>query len=268
MELHSIKTPIIQPHDDLIRITLDSIQDAGLQLRERDILVFSEKIVATAQNRIVDLENVVNISKKAKELADKYSIDPRFVQVILEEADIILGGVKTVLLTQKEGILIANAGADRSNSGGPTKIILFPDKLQETAKIMRNSIQKITGIKELGVILADSRVQPMKRGVIGVAIAVAGIEPIDDNRGRKDLFGRRLEITTRAVADDIVSSAELLMGEAAEQTPVIIVREAPIKFTNREIQAEEMLMPREECLFMNVFKDLAAYKHPEYRKEK
>jgi coenzyme F420-0:L-glutamate ligase len=235
-------------------------------LVEKDILVFSEKIIGTAQNRIVDLEYVSNISEKAYELAEKYSMDHRFVQIILEEADVVLGGVKSVLLTQREGILIANAGADRSNSGGPTKIILFPSELQLTAKNIRISIQNMTGIKDLGIIIADSRVQPMKRGVIGVAIAVAGFEPIDDNRGRMDLFGRKLEITTRAVADDIVSAAELLMGEANEQTPVVIVRSAPIKFTVRDIKAEEMLMPREECLFMNVFKDLAAYKHPEHKK--
>ena len=132
---------------------------------------------------------------------------------------------------------------------------------------MRNSIRKQSGIKELGVIIADSRVQPMKRGVIGVAIAVSGFDPIEDNRGKKDLFGRVLEITTRAVADDIVSGAELLMGEADEQIPVVLVRGAPVTFTDREINPDEMLMPRDECLFMNVFKDLVAYKHPEYRKK-
>ena len=266
MELHPIKTPIIYAKDDLIKITLESIEQANLKLQENDILVFAETVVGTAQNRIIDVEDVKNVSKKAKELAEKYVMDPRFVQIILEEADVILGGVRTVLLTQKEGVLIANAGADKSNSGGFTKIKLFPEKLYETAREMRDSLKKASGVKELGVIIADSRVQPMKRGVIGVAIAVAGFEPIEDNRGRKDLFGRELEITTRAVADDIVSAAELLMGEADEQIPVVLVRKAPVEFTDRNIEKDEMLMPRDECLFMNVFKDLVAYKHPEYKK--
>lgn len=267
MELFPIKTPIIYAGQDLVKITLDSIRSANLILQENDILVFAETVVGTAQNRIIDVKDVKNVSEKAKELAEKYFMDPRFVQIILEEADVILGGVKTVLLTQKEGVLIANAGADKSNSGGMTKIKLFPAKLYQTAREMRDALQKASGVKELGVIIADSRVQPMKRGVIGVAIAVAGFEPIEDNRGRKDLFGRELEITTRAVADDIVSAAEILMGESDEQIPVVLVRKAPVKFTDRKIEKNEMLMPRDECLFMNVFKDLVAYKHPEYKKE-
>jgi coenzyme F420-0:L-glutamate ligase len=267
MELFPIKTPIIYAGNDLLKITLESIKNANLTLQEGDILVFAETVVGTAQNRIVDIGDVKTISDKAKELAEKYFMDPRFVQIILEEADVILGGVRTVLLTQKDGVLIANAGADKSNSGGMSKVALFPEKLNETVNEMRETLRKASGVKELGVIIADSRVQPMKRGVIGVAIAVAGFEPIDDNRGRKDLFGRELEITTRAVADDIVSAAELLMGEADEQVPVVLVRNAPVTFTNRKIQKDEMLMPRDECLFMNVFKDLVAYKHPEYKKE-
>lgn len=266
MELFPIKTPIIYPNDNLIKITLESIKRANLKLQENDILVFAETVVGTVQNRIVDVKDVKFVSDKANELAKKYTMDPRFVQIILEEADVILGGVKTVLLTEKEGVLIANAGADKSNSGGFTKIALFPEKLYETARKMRESLKKDTGVKEMGVIIADSRVQPMKRGVIGVAIAVSGFDPIEDDRGRKDLFGRVLEITTRAVADDIVSAAELLMGEADEQTPIVLVRGAPVHFTDREIMKEEMLMPRDECLFMNVFKDLIAYKHPEYKK--
>ncbi len=267
MELHPIKTPIIYVKDDLIKITLESIKHANLVLQENDILVFAETVVGTCQGRIVDIEDVKNVSEKAKELAEKYFMDPRFVQIILEEADVILGGVRTVLLTQKDGVLIANAGADKSNSGGLTKVALFPEKLNDTVREMRESFQKATGLKELGVIIADSRVQPMKRGVIGVAIAVSGFNPIEDNRGRKDLFGRVLEITTRAVADDIVSAAELLMGEADEQVPVVLVRGAPVQFTDRLIEKDEMLMPRDECLFMNVFKDLVAYKHPEYKKQ-
>ncbi len=256
MELFAIKTPIVYPKDDLIKITLESIKRANLNLQEKDILVFAETVVGTVQNRIVDVKDVKFVSDKANELAKKYSMDPRFVQIILEEADVILGGVKTVLLTEKEGVLIANAGADKSNSGGFTKIALFPEKLYETARKIRDLLKNDTGVKDLGVIIADSRVQPMKRGVIGVAIAVSGFDPIEDNRGKKDLFGRVLEITTRAVADDIVSAAELLMGEADEQTPIVLVRGAPVNFTDREIEKDEMLMPRDECLFMNVFKDL------------
>ena len=266
MELFPIKTPIIKPGDNIVDITINSLKVLNLKLKDKDILVFAETPVGTAQNRIVDVNDVKEIGQKARELAIKYKMEPIFTQIILNEADIILGGVEGVLLTEKDGILIANAGVDQSNSGGKNKFSLFPDNPQKTAADIRRKIIYISGVKELGVIIADSRVQPMKKGVIGVAIGVAGIEPVENNIGRKDLFGMELRHTTRAVADDLVSASELLMGEADEQIPIVLIRNAPVIFTDREILADEMLMPRQKCLFMNVFKDLEAYKEPEHKK--
>lgn len=266
MELFPIKTPIIKPGDNIVDISINSLKVLNLILKDKDILVFAETPVGTSQNRIIDKKDVKEISQKARELAIKYKMEPIFTQIILNEADVILGGVDGVLLTEKDGILIANAGVDQSNSGGLNKFSLFPDNPQKTAANIRSKIMQISGVKELGVIIADSRVQPMKKGVIGVAIGVAGIEPIENNIGRKDLFGRELNHTTRAVADDLVSASELLMGEADEQIPIVLIRGAPVVFTDRKILTEEMLMPRQKCLFMNVFKDLEAYKEPEHRK--
>lgn len=266
MELYPIKTPIIYPKDDLIDITLKSIEKANIKVQERDILIFAETVVGTAQGRIIKHNNSKKIDPLAKQLAEKYKMDPFFVQIILEEADTILGGVPGVLLTEKEGILIANAGVDQSNSGGLDTFVLFPENPSKTAYELRKKIKEKLGLRELGVLIIDSRVQPLKKGTIGVAIAVAGFEPINDCRGRKDLFGRVLHITTRALADDLASAAELLMGEADEQTPIVLARNIPVDFTDREISISEMLFPRDQCLFMNVFKDLIAYKKPEYCK--
>ncbi|MCP4761400.1 MAG: coenzyme F420-0:L-glutamate ligase [archaeon] len=268
MELFPVKTPIIQPGDNIVEIALKSLENVNLSLLNGDILIFAETPVGTTQNRIVDHSDIKTIGPIAKKLSKKYEMDPVFVQIIVNEADIILGGVKGVLLTEKDGVLIANAGVDQSNSGGLSKYSLFPNNPMKTASEIRNDLLSKIKIEELGVIIADSRVQPMKKGTIGVAIGVSGFEPIEDCVGRKDLFGRPLEITTRALADDLVSAAQALMGEADEQIPIVLIRNAPVIFTNREIQAEEMLMSRDRCLFMNVFKDLAAYKKPEYKKNK
>ncbi|MHA1729386.1 MAG: coenzyme F420-0:L-glutamate ligase [Promethearchaeota archaeon] len=261
-----VKTPIIKPHDNIVEITLQALNDYNLKLRNDDILIFAETVIGTSQNRIIDENDINKIDPKATELAETYKMDPKFVQVVLNEADIILGGVEGVLLTEKDGILIANAGVDRSNAGGPTKLSLFPKEPQKTAKELWKRFKSEGKIEKIGVIIADSRVQPMKKGVIGVAIGVAGFEPVEDCKDKKDLFGRPLKITTRALSDDLTSAAEILMGEADEQIPIVLIRNAPVKFTDREIQSEEMLMSRQKCLFMNVFKDLAAYKKPEYRK--
>ncbi|MBD3352169.1 MAG: coenzyme F420-0:L-glutamate ligase [Candidatus Lokiarchaeota archaeon] len=266
MQFFAIKTPLIKPNDNLIDIILNSINLKPLKLANGDILVIAETPISITQDRIIKADEIKEISPISERLANKYKMSPIFTQIIIEEADVILGGVEGVLLTEKDGILIANAGVDQSNSGGENKYVLFPKDPQQTAKSIREQIIEKTGLEDIGIIIADSRVQPMKRGTIGVAIAVSGIEPIDDCRGKKDLFGRPLEITTRALADNIVSGSQILMGEADEQIPVVLVRNVPVKFTNRSISTEEMIMARDECLFMNVFKDLAVYKKPEYMK--
>jgi coenzyme F420-0:L-glutamate ligase/coenzyme F420-1:gamma-L-glutamate ligase len=264
MEIHAIKTPIIKPNDDLVQIAMDSLNSAGFTLNEKDILVFAETVVGTAQNRVLDYSEIKSASDEALKLGKKYKLDPKFVQIILEEADVVLGGVEGVLLTEKDGVLIANAGIDQSNSGGLSKYVFFPRDPQGTAAEIRQKLMQIKKIKNLGIIIADSRVQPMKRGVIGVAIGVSGFEPIIDIRGKKDLFGRVLKFKTISIVDDLSSAAETVIGEADEQTPIALIRNAPVTFTNRKIDVKEMIMPRNECLFMNVFKDLIAYKKPEY----
>ena len=267
MEFHSIKTPIITQKDDLVKVLVNSLNSNNLKLENKNILIFAETVVGTTQGRIIEHNDIKSIEPKANELAKSYKMDPVFVQIILNEADTILGGVEGVLLTEKDGVLIANAGVDQSNSGGPDKYSLFPDNPSETAYKLWSKIKEKFGLNELGIIIADSRVQPMKRGVIGVAIGVAGFEPIEDYRGRKDLFGMELTITTKSVADDLTSAAEILMGEADEQIPIVLVKNAPVIFTTRKIDSSEMIMPQDQCLFMNVFKDLAAYKKPIHKKE-
>jgi len=248
MILHPLKTPLIKPGDDLVEMLMETLRKEKLKLREGDIIVIAESAVATAQGRLRKLDEV-SPSDKAREIANEYEMESCIVEIILQEADEIFGGTKKILLTKKNGWFTANAGVDTSNAP-PGHVVLQPERPEETAEQIRNGIEKRSG-KKTGVIIADSRTIPLKKGVIGVALATAGIEPVEDVRGRKDLFGRKLQVTFRAIADDLASAAQLLMGETDEQTPMVLIRGAPVKLTKES--TEKMNLSPEECLYMNAF---------------
>ena len=217
-----------------------------LKLEDGDVLVIAETPLAISQGRFVDL-NDTNPSQKALELAELYEMDPRMVQVVINEADKIYGGVKHVLLCEKYGCLTANAGVDQSNA--PLEcVVLLPD-IRSIHEI-RKKIQEKTG-KRIGIVLSDSRTQPLKRGVVGAALAVSGIEPVSDERGKPDLYGRALKFTFRAIADDLATAAQLFMGESNEQIPIVLIRGASVQLTEKP--KYDFFMPAEECLYMNIF---------------
>ncbi len=243
-----IKTDLIRIEDDLVEKIMETLNEEKIEIEDGDVLVIAETAVSLTQSRIVRLEEVLP-SKKAKKLAKRYEMDPKVVEVILNEADEVYGGVKYCLLTKKNGFLVANAGVDSSNA--PLgHIILFPVNIQQTVDKIRKKIENKTG-KKIGVIIGDSRTQPLKKGVVGGALAVSGIEPVEDNRGKKDLYGRELKITFRAIADDLTSAAQLLMGESDERIPAVLIRGANIKLTDNP--ENDMFMSPEECLFFEVF---------------
>ncbi|MHA1276442.1 MAG: coenzyme F420-0:L-glutamate ligase [Candidatus Helarchaeota archaeon] len=241
-----LKTPIIQQGDSIIDILYEIINQLGISIEDGDVLVIAESPISLAEGNIVNLEDV-SPSEKAKALAEEYTMDPRVVEVVIQEAEEILGGVPSVLLTIKNNTLIANAGVDFSNA--PLGyVVLLPKNLQKTVnhikKVLENKFKK-----KIAVIIVDSRVQPLRRGTIGVALAVAGMEPVEDFRGRKDLFGHELQITFRALADDLASAAQLLLGEAAEQIPAVLIKGLDITLTEKPRFALEI--PKDECLYMN-----------------
>jgi len=250
MELFAIKLPLIKEHDPFLKILIDHISKIKGGLKEGDIVVIAEKVIATSQGRVRKLSKVSPISERAKELATKYDMDPRYVELILQEADMILGGLKHVILAKVNDFLIANAGIDQSNAG-PDSVILLPENLKEVPWIYWRSLREEFNIKNLGIIISDSRVQPLRKGTIGIAIATAGFEPIEDLRGHPDLFGRPLEITMRAIADDLTSAAQFLLSESDQQTPVVLIRGANVVFTENPQFTTEM--SPEECLYMNIF---------------
>ncbi|MFX0047351.1 MAG: coenzyme F420-0:L-glutamate ligase [Candidatus Hermodarchaeota archaeon] len=250
MKLFSIKLPLIREFDPLLEIIVDQIKQRGESLKDGDIIVIAEKIIATSQGRVRKLSEVKNISNKARDLAVKYDMDERYVELILEESSMILGGMTHVILAKVNDFLIANAGIDQSNAG-PNKVVLLPENIKEVVWDYWKKLREGFKIKNLGVIIADSRVQPLRKGTIGIAIATAGFEPIENLIGHPDLFNRPMEITMRAIADDLASAAQFLLSEADQRTPVVIIRGSNVEFTEHPILTPEM--PPEECLYMNIF---------------
>ncbi len=251
MTLIPIKTRVITPGDDIVEVILESLEKIEEKIRNNDILVLAETAVATAEGRIIELSKI-QPSSKAFELARKYDVAPELAELILREADEILGGVPHVILTLKRGVLIANAGIDKSNAP-PGCVVLLPRDPMKAAEEIRRQIFERTG-KKIGVIIADSRTQPLRLGTIGVALGVAGFVPVSDERGKLDIFGKPLMITRRAIADNLASAAEVLMGEAGEMIPAVLIRGAPVTFTDYTVNLESMLISPEECLYMSIFK--------------
>ncbi|MHA1786444.1 MAG: coenzyme F420-0:L-glutamate ligase [Candidatus Helarchaeota archaeon] len=246
-EVIGLKTDLITPNTDFFDVIIKSLNKNNIELKSGDIIVIAESALATSQGRIVDLQSI-KPSKKAVDLSKKFEIDPRYVQVILNEADKIYGGVTHVLLCEKWGNLLANAGVDQSNT--PREhVVLLPllDKIDD----LRKQIEELFNI-QIGLIVADSRTQPLRRGVIGIAIAVSGFEPVESNIGKKDLFGNELKFTYRAIADDLATAAQIEMGESNESIPIVIIRGVKVRFCKKPTIS--MFMPESECLYMNVFK--------------
>ena len=252
MNLFSVKLPLIKKNDPLLEIIIKEIKQMDEALKEGDIIVISEKVIATSQGRVVNLNEVKFISKKAKKMAKEYDMDERFVELIIQEASMILGGLPGahVILAKVNDFLIANAGIDQSNAG-PNNVILLPKSLKETVWNYWRKFREEFKLKNLGVIFADSRVQPLRKGTIGIAIATAGFEPIEDLRGKPDLYKRPLQITMRAIADDLTSAAQFLLNEADQQTPVVIIRGANVSFTESPQMTTEISI--DEDLYMNIF---------------
>jgi coenzyme F420-0:L-glutamate ligase len=207
----------------------------------------SSKIVGIAENRIRYLDSV-RPGSKARSLARKHSLNPAFAEVVLDEADMVVGGVKGALLTVKNGDGVANAGIDRKNAPEGA-VVLWPRNADLSARNIRRSIRRKSG-KNVGVVIVDSRVSPLRLGTTGFAIGCAGFEPVEDLRGSVDLFGRRIEITLRAIADGIAASAQLVMGESSEQIPFSIVRDAPVSFGDADgIRSAKLAW--NQCLYMS-----------------
>jgi coenzyme F420-0:L-glutamate ligase / coenzyme F420-1:gamma-L-glutamate ligase len=239
--------PMIQPGDDLPGIVLAAAGAAGIDWRDRDVLVLAQKIVSKAEGRIAYLPDVTP-STRALELAAATGKDPRLVEVILRESIEVLRVRPGLLVVEHRlGFVCANAGVDQSNVAGRDEwALLLPADPDASARRLRDTIRAATGA-DVAVIISDSHGRAWRFGTVGVAIGVAGLHPLSDLRGQPDLTGRALQITEVGTADELAAAAGLLMGQAGEGTPAVLVRGAT--FVAGEGRLGEILRPRAGDLF-------------------
>ncbi|MHA2057604.1 MAG: coenzyme F420-0:L-glutamate ligase [Candidatus Thorarchaeota archaeon] len=250
MQIIPIKTRIITPEDNIIDVILKGIEDAGIKVKDNDILGVAETPLGTTEGRIVVLSDI-EPSEEAVTLARKFEMLPEVAELVIQEADEILGGIPHVVLTIKNNTLMANAGVDKSNVPlGHAS--LLPIDSRASAERLRNEIKNRLG-KSIGVLIIDSRTQPLRLGNIGMALGVAGFYPVADDRGRKDLFGNEMRITRRAIADNLASACTAVMGESNESIPAAIIRNAPVDYVDQSFDSAEMWISPSECMYMAIF---------------
>ena len=218
--------PEIERAAPLASLVLDAIRNAGLQLAEGDIVVVTQKIVSKAEGRVVDLQ-LVQPSARAAEIAKRISYDPRHVEVILRESVRIVREAPRVLIAEtRHGFVCANAGVDRSNTGGPERAVLLPADPDESARELARAISESTGTR-IGVVISDSFGRPWREGQVNLAIGAAGIAVMRDYRGKRDSDDYELQGTELAVADELAAATELVMGKL-DRVPVALVRGADL----------------------------------------
>jgi len=241
--------PMVQPGDDLAALTIAAFAATGLAPQDGDVLVVAQKIVSKSEGRIVDVATV-EPSDRAIALAAATGKDPRFVEIVLSESRrIVRHRPNLIVVEHRLGFVMANAGIDHSNvapDDGSERVLLLPLDPDGSAEALRRSLAQATG-KRIAVIISDSFGRPWRRGTAGVAIGAAGLPAVIDWRGQPDLFGRKLEVTETGFADEIAAAASLVQGQAAEATPIVLVR--GLSWSAPEAPAAAIVRPPEHDLF-------------------
>jgi coenzyme F420-0:L-glutamate ligase / coenzyme F420-1:gamma-L-glutamate ligase len=241
--------PLVQPGDDLCTLLLACCKKNNLELQNGDVVVLAQKIVSKSENRYLDLTTITP-SPAALELAQKTGKDPRAMQAVLMESKEVLKTRKNVVIVEhNNGYVHANAGIDHSNiqqEDGKELLLLLPKDPDLSASQLRQQVKEKSGV-DVHVIINDSFGRPFRIGVCGVCIGSAGFEVIDNKIGHQDLFGNILQITEIAIADEIAAAASLVMGQADEGKPVVIVRGLKLKSSHQGSKA--LLRKKPEDLF-------------------
>ncbi len=241
--------PLIGSGDDLAAIILEVLKSQDLALQSGDVIVIAQKIVSKSENRYVNLQDV-SPSAQALALAAKVGKDPRYIEVVLSESkEIVRHWPNTLIAAHKLGYVMANAGIDQSNIvqiEGGERVLLLPRDPDGSATELKTRIDRELGIN-VAVIINDSFGRPWRKGVVGVALGAAGLPSLLNLISAPDMFGRPMQVTEIAVADEIAAGASLLMGQASEGLPVIVVR--GLKFDAPATPASALLRPREQDMF-------------------
>ena len=243
--------PLVQPGDNIARLIQNELRRLKIRLESGDVFVIAQKIISKSEGRLVNLTQVTP-SQDAIELAGRVQKDARFVELVLRESRSVLRTRPgTLIVEHKLGFVCANAGIDHSNVQGPWGkpedwVLLLPENPDLSASQIRHELELAEGAR-LGVIIIDSHGRAWRMGIVGATIGLSGVPGVVDLRGVPDLFGYELRITQVAAADELAAGASLLMGQAAEKSPVVHVHGFP--YPLREASLRELIRPQNEDLF-------------------
>ena len=266
--------PLIKKKDNIANIILEAMKENNLTLDTGDIFVIAQTIISKSTGQIIDLEEVIP-SKQANEiynkitpLADKEKIPiktPELIQKILDESKEIVKAEHVLIVETKHGFVCANAGIDKSNIEGETKVALLPKDSDFEAQNIRKEIETLTG-KKVAIIISDSFGRPFRVGAVGVALGISGINAIVDKRGTQDLFGHILQSTIIGQVDNLASAAQLIMGEANEGLPIVLIKGYKFEFKeeaaiNDILRKKEIDIFRDSKNFTEILKNRRSYKY-------
>jgi coenzyme F420-0:L-glutamate ligase/coenzyme F420-1:gamma-L-glutamate ligase len=245
IELIPLKSfPVVNIGDDIAKLILTSIQENKILLSEGDIIVVTHSIISVSEGsfyKIVDLE----VSDRARQIAKKIDDDPRRVEAALRESELIIREEPVFITKTRHGIVTDFSGIDESNAP-PDSFLFLPEDPDKSARTIHQVVAKKTGFN-IPVIITDTQGRPWRRGAVNIAIGLAGMSPFVVNRGKQDLYERELRGSLVCVADQVAAATELIMGQAGEGIPVVIVR--GIEYEVNDGRASEILRGDSEDLF-------------------
>lgn len=237
--------PEVKPGSDIASLIANSIQRQGIKIMNKDIIVVTHKIVSKAEGRLVDLKKI-KPSDFALKISKYRKKDPRIIEVILRESKRIVKMKRGIIIAEtRHGFVCANAGVDKSNVKGKNKVSLLPINPDKSAKFIKDGIKKRLNV-DVAVIISDTFGRPWREGQTNVAIGVAGLEPILDYRGKMDSHGYMLKSTAIAIADELASAAELVMGKL-KKVPIAIIR--GYQYNEGKGSIKSLIRPRSRDLF-------------------
>ena len=240
---------LVEPGDDLGAIAVEALRSNGLAPEDGDVLVVAQKIVSKAEGRYVDVA-AMRPSQRAIAIAAEVDKDPRFVEVVLSESKRVVRHRPGLLIVEHRlGFVMANAGIDHSNvlaEDGAERVLLLPVDPDGSAQALRQHLMGVFSVG-IGVVISDSFGRPWRKGTVGVALGAAGLPAFVDLRGHPDLFGRELLVTETGFADEIAAAAGLLMGQADEGVPMVLVR--GLAWSAPNAPAGALIRPAEHDLF-------------------
>lgn len=236
----------ISKGDDIAGLIMKAIKERNESLLENDVVVITHKVISKEEGKIIDLSTIIP-SEQSNKISLNTGKDPRLVELIILQSNEIIKIERDIIIAEtKHGFVCANAGIDASNVGKlSNQVVLLPDDPDESARKIRNDIKSRTNIN-VSVIISDTFGRPFRKGQVNVAIGTAGIDPIMSYVGKTDMYGKILKVTEIAIADELASAAELVMGKSS-RIPVVIVR--GVRYISRDSSISKITRSKEDDLF-------------------